>query len=261
MSGHRAIPSAMCRKCIEKAGCGVTMKILYIYPHPDDESFGPAQVMSHQRRDGHEVYLLTLTRGGATKQRQRYNYSIEEMGDVRYGEMQDVAHVLDLSGMTVLDLPDSGLKEMDPRDIERVVRHEILRLRPDVVATYAVHGISGFHDHLVTHAVVKRVFMELRSDMPVLRRFALVTITEDDAAQMSGPFRLTGSTPVDIDCIVAVDDIDVERARRALDCYVTFGETIEKTGIRDFVSHHAVFELYRETFDPPINDLFDELPE
>jgi len=237
------------------------MKILYIYPHPDDESFGPAQVMSRQRHDGHEVYLLTLTRGGATKQRHRYGYSVDEMSDIRYAEMQDVARVLDLSGLTVLDLPDSELKEMDPRDIESVVRHEIVRLRPDIVATYAVHGISGFHDHLVTHAVVKHVYMELRSELTELRRLALVTITEDDAERMSGPFHLSGSKTDEIDCIVTVDSIDVERARRALDCYVTFQETIQKTGIREFISTQAVFELYREVFDPPLNDLFDQLSE
>lgn len=237
------------------------MKILYIYPHPDDESFGPAQVMSRQRRDGHDVYLLTLTRGGATRQRHRYGYSIEEMGNVRYAEMQEVAQVLDLSGMTVLDLHDSGLKEMDPRDIELLVRNEIIRLCPDVVATYAVHGISGFHDHLVTHAIVKRVFMELRTEISELRRLALVTITEDDAEKMSGPFHLSGSTDGEIDCIVTVDDVDVERARRALDCYVTFRETIEKTGIKKFISTQAAFELYREIFDPPISDLFENLPE
>jgi hypothetical protein len=38
------------------------MKILYIFPHPDDESFGVAHVMSKQLREGNEVYLLTLLR-------------------------------------------------------------------------------------------------------------------------------------------------------------------------------------------------------
>ena len=56
------------------------MKILYIFPHPDDESFGVAHAMSKQRRQGHEVYLLTLTKGGATRQRFKYGYSVAEMG-------------------------------------------------------------------------------------------------------------------------------------------------------------------------------------
>jgi len=148
------------------------MKILYIFPHPDDESFGPARAMSKQKRQGHEVYLLTLTRGGATRQRFKYGYSIEEMGEVRYREMLEVGKVLDLGGLTILDLPDSGLKEMDPRKIEKAISEEIERIQPQVVVTYAVHGISGFHDHLVSHAVVKRVFVQMKEKAPWLKRLA-----------------------------------------------------------------------------------------
>jgi len=35
------------------------MKILYVFPHPDDESFGPARAIAAQVRAGHEVFLLT----------------------------------------------------------------------------------------------------------------------------------------------------------------------------------------------------------
>ena len=45
------------------------MKFLYIFPHPDDESFGPTAGMFLQLEQGHEVHLLTLTKGGATKER------------------------------------------------------------------------------------------------------------------------------------------------------------------------------------------------
>jgi LmbE family N-acetylglucosaminyl deacetylase len=232
------------------------MKILYIYPHPDDESFGPAQVMSKQRRDGHEVYLLARTRGGATRQRHKYNYSVEKMGRVRYQEMLNVAKVLDLTDLTVLDLPDSGLKEMDPRGIEKVVMEHIEKIQPRVVLTYAVHGISGFHDHLVAHAVVKRAYMELKQSCAWLQRLAFVTIPEE-AAQDSKYFHLSGSKPEEIDCIVEVDPVDIERCHKALDCYVTFQETIEKTGIKDKIGLQSVFEIYQENFDPPISDLFE----
>ena len=234
------------------------MKILYIYPHPDDESFGPAHVMYKQRRQGHQVYLLTLTKGGATKQRLKFGYSVEEMGEVRYQEMQEVAKVLDLTGLTVWDLPDSGLKDMDPRDIEIVVKDEIERVQPQVVVTYAAHGISGFHDHLVTHAVVKRVYVELKENVSYLQRLALVTITEEEAKKGKF-FHLNGSRPEDIDCVVEVEAIDIEKCHQALDCYVTFQETIEQTNIKDFIQHKAVFEIFQEDYDPPLGDLFEKL--
>jgi LmbE family N-acetylglucosaminyl deacetylase len=235
------------------------MKILYIYPHPDDESFGPARAMSKQRRQGHEVYLLTLTKGGATKQRFKFGYSIEEMGEVRYNEMQEVARTLDLSGMTILDLPDSGLKEMDPRDIEKVVIDEIKRIQPQVVVTYAVHGTSGFHDHLVSHAVVKRVFVELKEKAPWLKRLAFTTLTEE-TAEKSPYFSLNSSTGEEIDCVFRVDPIDIEKNLEALECYVTFRETIDKSGIKNFVrENEIVFEVFQENYDPPLSDLFESI--
>jgi len=234
------------------------MKILYIFPHPDDESFGPAHAMSKQRRQGHEVYLLTLTKGGATKQRHKYGYSVDEMGDVRYKEMLNVAKVLDLSGLTVLNLPDSGLKEMDPRDIEKVIREEIENIRPEVVVTYAVHGISGFHDHLICHSVVKRVFVEMKESSKYLKRLAFFTITEAEAGKQVH-FKISGSMYEEIDVEFYVDDIDINNSYKALECYVTFQETIKASNIAQHITHEVVFEIFGEKHDPKINDLFEKL--
>jgi LmbE family N-acetylglucosaminyl deacetylase len=243
-------------------GKGVlAMRILYVFPHPDDESYGPARAISKQRRQGHEVYLLTLTRGGATKQRFKYGYSIEEMGAVRYKEMLDVAQVLDLTGMTVLDLPDSGLKEMDPREIEAAVAAHIEQIQPQVVVTYAVHGISGFFDHLVAHAVVKRAYVELRGRVDYLKRLAFWTIPAEVAASASELFHLTGSKAEDIDVVITVDEEDVEKQRQALDCYVTYRETIERAGARRNIPREAVFEIYQEAYEPPLKSLFEGFEE
>ena len=230
------------------------MKILYVFPHPDDESFGPARGMHKQLRDGHEVYLLTLTRGGATRQRHRLGLSVEAMGEVRYKEMLAVEKVLGLSGMTVLDLPDSGLKEMDPRDIERAVEKEIDRVKPNVLVTYPVHGISGFHDHLVIHAVMKRVFLEMKETRPWLRRLAFFTLAEENASD-TPIARLHFSTAEEIDCIVTVDDVDVQKNHEALDCYVTYRETIAKSGIKEKMGKRLAAEFFQESFDPPVDDI------
>ena len=97
------------------------VKILYVFPHPDDESFGPARAISAQVRAGHAVYLLTLTKGGATKERFRLGYSVEQMGETRYREMQDVAKVLRLADLTVPDLPDSGLFALTGVPTDRIL--------------------------------------------------------------------------------------------------------------------------------------------
>jgi N-acetylglucosamine malate deacetylase 2 len=230
------------------------MKILYIFPHPDDESFGPAPAIARQLREGHQVYLLTLTRGGATKQRFKYGYSIEEMGKVRLAEMQQVAKILGLTGMTVLDLPDSGLKEMDPREIESVVQEHINLVKPHVVVTYAVHGISGYHDHLVGHAVVKRAFMEILSqNNSSVKRLAFFTIPE--SFKDKGMIPLNFSTPDEIDCIITPEEEDWVKFKRALDCYQTYKEVIQKSNIKDLIGENICFEIFQESYNPPLNDL------
>ena len=234
------------------------MKILYIYPHPDDESYGPANLMSHQRKEGHEVYLLTLTKGGATKQRHKYGYSVEEMGEIRYKEMLNVAKVLDLSGMTVLNLPDSGLKEMDPREIEKVIEEEIKKIKPDVIVTYPVHGISGFHDHLIIHGIVKRVFAESKEKSGYPKRLAFFTLTEEKAKEQK-MFHLSGSTPDEIDCIIEVSDEDIGINKKALDCYVTFMDTIIKSDIKNQIQKSVNFEIFQEKHEPKLKDLFEKL--
>lgn len=234
------------------------MKVLYIFPHPDDESFGVGHAMYKQHRDGHEVYLFTLTKGGATKQRHKFGYDVETMGNIRYREMLEVEKALNLSGMHVIDLPDSGLTEMDPREIEKEVKSEIERIRPNVVVTYAVHGISGFLDHLVSHAVVKRTFVEMKEKASYLKRLAFFTITEENAS-LNKHVRLNFSKPESIDCIVNVQDADIEACLKALDCYMTYKDAIDKSGIKDHITGEIAFEFYQEDFDPPVNDIFAQL--
>ncbi len=236
------------------------MRFLYIFPHPDDESFGPAAPMAQQLRQGHEVHLLTLTKGGATKVRHTLGLSIEEMGEVRYREMLEVEKVLGLTSMTVLDLPDSGMKEMDPREIERVVAEQIQRLQPNIIVSYPVHGISGFEDHLVMHAVAKRVFLELRDQgHAYLKRLAFYTLGPANTDIEASIFPLKRSKMEEIDCVVEVSDQDAEQMRNGLRCYVSYAEVIAKSKVMEVAGGTHYFEFYQEQFQPPVTDITEGL--
>lgn len=229
------------------------MKILYIFPHPDDESFGPALVISKQKKQGHEIYLLTLTKGGAIKERFKYNYSIDEMGEIRYKEMLEVKEILGLDDMLVLDFPDSSLKEVDIRELENAIKEYIEKIKPDVIVTYAVHGISGFHDHIVCHAAVKRVFLELK-EKGYLKRLALFTVNKETSDE-SVHFKINFSKDEDIDCIVSFDQDDEKKFIGALLSYKTYQDVVEKSGIKDIVKRGIYFEFFQEDFKPRVDDL------
>lgn len=238
--------------------------ILYVFPHPDDESFGPAPAIARQVREGHDVHLLTLTRGEATTQRERLGLSREEMGETRHAEMQEVARALSLASLSVLDFPDGELAELDPRVLEGAVAAHVREQRPAVVVTYAAHGISGHRDHLVSHAVVKRVFCQLRGEESAdyLRRLALFTLdgeTSEDAPS-DRPAHLTGSAEARIAARVHFSDEDRVRAEDALDAYETYQAVIEKHQPLDHVAGGVCFELFQEAFDAPLGDLFEALP-
>lgn len=233
------------------------MKILYIFPHPDDESFGPAAAMHRQLRDGHKVYLLTLTKGEATKQRFRLNLSKQEMGEVRYREMLAVADVLGLTGMEVLDLPDGELHELDPREIEKVVKRSISNIQPDVIVSYPVHGISGFHDHLVTHAVVKRVYVEMKDNgAEYLKRLSFFTLQDNEQPVFQADHvRLKHTHPSRIDCVMGLDSEDIEMFKKCLSCYETYKETIAESKVVEKIGDTIYFEFFGENIDPPIDDI------
>ena len=234
------------------------MKILYIFPHPDDESFGPAPAISAQLRKGHEVHLLTLTRGEATKQRHRLGISKEEMGAIRFNEMQQVKQVLGLSSMTVLDLPDNNLKELNPIKIEEAVKKYINIIKPAVVVTYAVHGVSGFEDHLVQHAVVKRVYCAMKAaGANYLKRLAFFTHYSEK--QTESIFNLKSSQKEEIDCWEAVEKEDMQKFYEALDCYETYQQVIEDSGVKQAVTGDVPFEFLQENFDPPLQSITEQL--
>ena len=233
------------------------MRILYVFPHPDDESFGPARAIAAQRRQGHDVHLLTLTRGEATKVRHTFGWTLEQMGEARHRELLAVGTTLDLAGLRVLSLPDGRLKELDPRTIEAPIRDEIVRIAPHVLVTFPIHGISGFHDHIVTHFAVTRVYLDLHGpDCPWLQRLAFFTLA---SAPAEFPWHVNVSLSDEIDCEYQVTDADMELFHRSLDCYVTYADVIARTKVHDVFDTHAYFELFREDHKPPLTDLCEGL--
>lgn len=238
------------------------MTLLYVFPHPDDESFGPGPAIARQAREGHDVHLLTLTKGGATQQRHKLGYSVEEMGAIRERETLAAAEALGCTNATVLDFPDGGLADLDPRDLEGVIQRKIEAVRPDVVVTYAVHGISGHPDHLVAHAVVKRAYCAACDAMAARspRRLALFTLVEGEIVRP--PDHLRGLPDEEIGAIVTFTDADRARGEAALDCYETYQEVVEKHDPLKQVEGGVPFALFQEdagdTLDSLTADLRDE---
>ena len=109
--------------------------VLAIGAHPDDVEIGAAGTLAMHRRMGHEVSILTLSRGarGGTE-------------DIRAGESRRAAEVI---GATLYheDLQDTSIGEGDPTIgvISRIVE----TVRPTVIYTHSLHDVH--QDHRNTH--------------------------------------------------------------------------------------------------------------
>jgi len=88
-----------------------------------------------------------------------------------------------------------------------------------------------------------------------LQRLAFFTLTNEQAEAGSRMHRLSGSSEVEIDCLVRVETEDIENFRRALDCYETYREVIERTGVRESLDRIVAFEFFQEEYAPPVETL------
>jgi LmbE family N-acetylglucosaminyl deacetylase len=232
--------------------------LLYIFPHPDDESFGPGPAIARQTREGHTVHVLTLTKGGATKVRHDLGKSVEEMGEIRAEETERAVEALGAES-TVLDYPDGGLGDLDPRDLEHVIERKIEAVAPDVVVTYAAHGNSVHPDHLVTHAVVKRAYCAACDEMAGRspRRLAFFTLVEGEIED--NPAGLRGSPRDAIGAVVEFTDADREAGEAALACYETYQQVVEAHQPLRQVADGVAFVLFQEEYEAPLDSLTDDL--
>lgn len=231
--------------------------LLYIFPHPDDESFGPGPGIARQRREGHDVHLLTLTRGEATSYRERFGYSKPEMARMRYRQMQQVTATLNLSSLTVLEYPDGRLSEVNPLVLEDEIVERIRTVAPDVLVTFPHHGISGHPDHIVTHCTVKRVFCALTAESGSSpNRLAFFTLPPSPKEQ-TYPDDLQPSPADRIDCVYSVLESDLAQGRKALDHYITYHPDLHRP-LR-FLGDEIPYEVFGETHDPPLSSLLESL--
>ncbi|NOX37950.1 MAG: PIG-L family deacetylase [Calditrichaeota bacterium] len=125
------------------------MRILAIFAHPDDESYGPGGTLAKYAREGHEVFLLTFTRGEAGTLGICKNMAPDEKARMRRQELLCAARVLGIRDVQVLTYPDGQLNTISYAEGESVVMKEIDRVRPDTVITFHDRGISGHPDHVV----------------------------------------------------------------------------------------------------------------
>lgn len=126
-------------------------RLMTIFAHPDDESFGVAGTMARARRLGHPVAVVCATRGEEGQIADPALATPENLGAVREQELRRAMAAVDVSDVTFLDYIDGHLAEADQEEALGRVVAQIRRFRPDVVVTFDAKGGYGHVDHMAIH--------------------------------------------------------------------------------------------------------------
>lgn len=126
-------------------------RLMTIFAHPDDETFGMAGSIARATAAGHPVAIVSATRGEVGEIAHPELATKENLGAVREQELRTAAAAVGVSDVSFLDYMDGRLAEADEHEaVGRIVR-QLRRFRPDVIVTFAANGGYGHVDHMAIH--------------------------------------------------------------------------------------------------------------
>ncbi len=137
-------------------------RLLAVFAHPDDETFGTGGTLAYYARHGVDVYLICATRGEVGEAPPDLK-GFHSTGEMREDELRCAAGILGLKAVYFLGYRDSGMPgspdNANPRALvaqpTEAVAHELTRyireLRPQVVITFDPIGGYRHPDHIAIH--------------------------------------------------------------------------------------------------------------
>lgn len=127
--------------------------ILCIFAHPDDESYivgGTLALASAQRAS---ISLISLTRGDKGTQHVDDPFEKHAITETREQELRDSCQILGINELILWDYPDGGVDQAPEQGIIEQLVQEIERIKPSLIITFGVNGVSRHRDHIVTGAL------------------------------------------------------------------------------------------------------------
>ena len=125
------------------------LKLLAIFPHPDDETLGLGPTLARYSAEGLETYLVCATQGErGWFDSEGPNPGLDGVARIREAELNCAAEHLGLREVNFLGYIDGDVDQADPEEIITKIVGYIRRIRPDVVVTFPPDGNYGHPDHI-----------------------------------------------------------------------------------------------------------------
>src|SRR5512145_2248298 len=126
-----------------------TLRLLAIFPHPDDETLGLGSTLARYSAEGVKTYLLCATRGErGWFESEGPNPGLEGVARIREAELRCASENLGLHEVSLLDYIDGDVDQARPEEIIGKIVSHIRRIKPQVVVTFGPDGAYGHPDHI-----------------------------------------------------------------------------------------------------------------
>lgn len=122
--------------------------LLFVFAHPDDESFSGAGTAMQCASKGARTVLVTATRGEQGKSGDPPLCTREELPAWRERELRNAAGIIGVDELHLFDYHDKELSNAAPEEIRRKLVPIIRRTRPSVVLTFDPNGFNVHPDHV-----------------------------------------------------------------------------------------------------------------
>ena len=126
-----------------------SLKLLAVFPHPDDETLGLGPTLARYSAESVETYLVCATRGErGWFDSEGPDPGLEGVARIREAELRCAAENLGLREVNFLDYIDGDVDQADPEEIIGKIVSHIRRIRPQVAVTFGPDGAYGHPDHI-----------------------------------------------------------------------------------------------------------------
>lgn len=133
------------------------MRVLALFPHPDDESWAAGAALAQCADAGADVRVVSATRGEAGRDRRGTARTPALLAALRAAELAAACRALGARLDGFLDLPDGRLAEVDRAALDAAIAAAFSRIAPQVVLTFGADGAYGSLDHIAFAARVVAV--------------------------------------------------------------------------------------------------------
>jgi len=127
----------------------MTLKLLVVFAHPDDESMGMGGTLAKYAAQGVETYYVCATRGergwfGPEEE----NPGLNALGQLRAKELTAAVNELGMKGLHFLDYIDGDVYKAHHAEATAKIVTHIRTIKPQVVVTFPPDGNYGHPDHI-----------------------------------------------------------------------------------------------------------------